>query len=54
MAQLSAAPLFFSGQPISSVAAIGARCQELAASSPQPLGLVVIDSLQLLGGDPAS
>ena len=54
MAELSAAPLFFSGQQIGSVAAIRARCQELAAQSPQPLGLVVVDSLQLLGGDPAS
>jgi replicative DNA helicase len=54
MAQLSAAPRFVSGQQIASVAAIRARCQELAAQSPQPLGLVVVDSLQLLGGDPAS
>jgi replicative DNA helicase len=53
MAQLSAAPLFFSGQSISSVAAIRSRCQELAIQSTQPLGLVVIDSLQLLAGDPA-
>jgi replicative DNA helicase len=54
MAQLSAAPLFFSGQQIASMAAIRSRCQELAIQSTQPLGLVVIDSLQLLGGDPAS
>ena len=54
MAKLSAAPLFFSGQTISSVAAIRSRCQELAAQISQPLGLVVVDSLQLLGGDPAS
>lgn len=53
MAQLSAAPLFFSGAEISTAATIRARCQELAAQSSQPLGLVVIDSLQLLGGEPA-
>jgi replicative DNA helicase len=54
MAQLSAAPLFFSGQSISSVPAIRSRCQELAIQSKQPLGLVMIDSLQLLAGDPAA
>jgi replicative DNA helicase len=53
MAQLSAAPLFFSGAEISTAATIRARCQELAAQSSEPLGLVVIDSLQLLGGEPA-
>jgi replicative DNA helicase len=53
MAQLSAAPLFFTDQSSSTLAAIRSRCQELAAQSSQPLGLVVIDSLQLLSGDPA-
>jgi replicative DNA helicase len=53
MAQLSEAPLFFSGAEISTAATIRARCQELAAQGSQPLGLVVIESLQLLGGEPA-
>jgi len=53
MAQLSAAPLFFSGQAINTVASIRAHCQELAAQRSKPLGLVVIDALQLLCGDPA-
>lgn len=53
MAQLSAAPLFFSGAPISTVATIRACIQELAVQSSPPLGLVVVDGLQLLGGDPA-
>ena len=53
IAQLSAAPLFFSDQAINTVASIRAHCQELAAQRSEPLGLVVIDALQLLCGDPA-
>lgn len=53
MAQLSAAPLFFSDQAINTVASIRAHCQVLAAQRSEPLGLVVIDALQLLCGDPA-
>ena len=53
MAKLSAAPLSFSGHLVSTVAAIRSRCQELATQSEKPLGLLVIDSLQLLAGDPA-
>jgi replicative DNA helicase len=53
MSKLSAAPLSFSGHSVSTVAAIRSRCQELATQSEKPLGLVVIDSLQLLAGDPA-
>jgi len=52
MAQLSAAPLFFTDQSINTVASIRAHCQELAAQRSQPLGLLVIDSLQLLVGEP--
>jgi replicative DNA helicase len=54
MAQLSAAPLFFSGQAINTVASIRAHCQELAAQRSKPLGLVVIDAVQLLCGSPAA
>jgi replicative DNA helicase len=53
MALLSAAPLFFTDQSSSTLAAIRSRCQKLAAQSSQPLGLVVIDSHQLLVGEPA-